>query len=400
MFYNKCKTINIFLMVTIFCYLQSWIGMTYSLWNPVTIIGWILLCIFISIYRGYCKLTSQNALLLCFILFGQILGFLYSVQTDIINTHIYKLIEFFLCYILMFTIPISISLKKRNVEKVLLFIISIAIISSSYALIFQFGVNVFRFRDSSNFNIANVYVSFWTHRNTFALVLLAGMVSALYFTKYDQYKLLSYIVFCFLGFNLIFTFSRTAYVSIFIFFIIFVGYGYKKHKVRSMFLILAFFALFYIYLKNPFLKKLMDTYMIRRKSGLTGRDHLWRSAMELLNLPTLIYGRSMGVEQLLLKDDPISLGAGFHNVYLASLIEGGVFYVVPLTIQFFDIVRCSKQKIYPKDQKTFKWIVAARFTFLIYPFFETSKFFNMGLGSFLQTFFVFTIPYLFINSYD
>ena len=394
----KIKAENIYLLLTIFCYLQSFIGIIFSVWNFFSVFGWGLTLIFVVLYRKHCKFTFCNFTLLISMLFGQLAGIIYSTQTPYINTHIYKIAEFFLCYLLLGIIPQYLSLRKKVIEKILIFIIFIAIISSIYAMCFQLNGKIFTFRDANNFSITNSYVSFWYHRNIFSLILLSGMVAIIYFYQYKNCTVISTIIFIILGFNLFLTLSRTAYVAIFVFMFSYSVIEWKEHKYKAILLAAIGLFLVYMYIKYPNFKNIINTYMIRKNSGMTGRESLWKTAFNLLNFQTALHGRSIGSEQVILIGDYISQGAGFHNVFLAYMIEGGIMLIIPLYLNIIFIIKNIKNNFKCSQHNLYSWSIATILTFIIYPMFETSKYFNMGVGSFLQTFFVFTVQWLLINA--
>ncbi len=390
---------HVFITFAIFCYLQSFIGIAFSIWNVFNVLGWGLAFSMVIFMGSYCRFNRKNIILFVVILTGQMIGFIYSMQTAYPNKHVYKAGEFILCYLLMGVIPQYVVLKKKDIERMLLFMIGVALVSCAYAIVFQLGKGVFSFRDSNNFSIANIYVSFWGHRNVFALVLIGAMISAAYFRQYKKYKLISSIIFVFLGINLVLTLSRAAYLAIFVFVLSYLLCEWKNHKIEVGFLFLIGVFLICLYIYSPTIKSIVDTYMIRKSSGSTGRDTLWNKAFELMDIPTIICGRSIGSEQVILKGDYISQGAGFHNVYIAYMIEGGLMLLLPLFIQILSVFYNVKKNLKEKHRNVFDWSIATMLAFLVYPLFETSKYFNMGVGPFVQTYFVFTSQWLLINTY-
>lgn len=367
-----------------------------SIGKVETIIGYCILILFTVLEKNYISFNSKEIVILLFLSCGQILGYIYSFNTEYSNNKFFKFIFFLISYILFCIVPWRKSYNKNDIVILLKFIFIMALISCIYSMLFQFGKDIFTFRNSYNYNISNVYSSFWGHRNQFGIIILSGIISNFFLIQKNNSIFLKITIIVFI-FNLILTLSRTCYISLFVFFIIFLLGDWKKYK--KILICLMFFGsiVLILYYKVEIFNYFINTYMIREKSGLTGRDTLWKIAINLLDIPTLIFGRGIGIDKIVLSNDTISAGVGFHNIYLTYLVSGGI---ILLSIIIFSIIRIIKKVLILVNNKTEKsWIIATIICFLVYVTFEASVFFGISNNvSIIQTLFVFTIPTMIINN--
>lgn len=394
----KIKTNKIYLIILIFSYLRMYIDAHYSnLGQLFTLIGYVIIMIAIFIGIKYSMYGSNEILVLFLFLLSQLCGYFYSTNTSYPNNKWYLAIIWALSFVVFVMMPRKIAIERKDIEHILFLNIIVAGISAVYAMLFQLNSNIFSFRDASQFNITNAYASLWGHRNQFAIILLGGIVSTGYFISQNIYKRFNKFLLCFLTANLALTLSRTCYVALFTYVFTYLLCEWKIHKKQVMALFVLGLSIASLYFFMPRVKNIVDIYMIRGSSGLTGRDTLWRMATQLLDNPTLIFGRGLGIDRLVLKGDTIGAGISFHNMYLTYLVSGGIILLSIIIILFLKTFLMFRKQYAVRDRALFDWAVAGMFAFLVYPMFEVSSFFGMNYASIIQTFFVFTIPMMLVN---
>lgn len=333
------------------------------------------------------------------LLLTQIIAFLYSFFiTKIFNVFIYRIVEFIECFFLLYIFAKRDRISEKNYELLLKTIIFMTFISTIYAMIFQLGGNLFKVSATANFRMDNIYQSFLGHRNQFGIVLVSGCMACFYFIISKKSRKIMSILFILFLANLIFTFSRASYVLLVVFVLsyYFLGNQSFDKKIKNVILGLIICVIFiFFYKSNLELKTFVDKFMIREESGMTGRDSLWMLALSFLNLPTVIFGRGFNISRLLLRNDTIGGGVGFHNMYLTHIVSGGIFMIF-FFISIIKNVYNSIKKSNMNDSLK-RYFISCIISFLIYSIFEVTDFFKISLQQTIQTMFCITFPILYIN---
>ena len=355
--------------------------------------------IFLEMKTNKSKIPKNQLIILIFLILAQTVGFLYSYLIEnTFNKYIYRIIEFIMTFYLLYICAGQTRITEKKFNNVMMIIIITALISSLYAMIFQLNSSVFTVSATNNFRMDNIYQSFWGHRNQFAVVLIGAIMATFYFII-NKIKVKSMIIlFLIFMINLIFTYSRTSYGALIVFFAWYFIFSKKNIKVQiSTWLILLITILIgmNIYQNNLRLREFIDDFIIRKEAGLTGRDTLWNEALEYIDLPTIFFGRSYGIARLLLQDDSVGNSTGFHNMYLTHLITGGVVMIYFLIRTLMSVM---KKMNYNKIEKNMKnYFISCIIAFLFYGMFEVTDFFKIGLQQILQTYYCITLPLLYFN---
>ncbi len=362
--------------------------------------GLLFVMIVSDIRKSKLMVNKNDAILFAIMLLGEVAGFMYSFfSSNIFNIFFYRIIEFIECFYLLYMC----AKKEKNFEedkfeRILKLIIGITFISSLYAMLFQFNGNLFKMSSNNNFRMDNIYQSFLGHRNQFGITLVAGIFSCMYFIINDKHKRNMLLLLILFSTNLIFTYSRASYVALLCFAFWYFVMGKKNLKIKLITCISIFIIGgigIALYNSNYNMRYFIDQYMIRSDSGMTGREVLWNEAVSYLNFPTCFFGRGWGISRILLQDDTIGRGVGFHNMYLTDLITGGIILILFFFILIFNVLKSLKSKNI--DRKMINYFQACIFAFLVYSFFEVTDFFKIGIQQIFQTFFCITLPILYMK---
>lgn len=337
------------------------------------------------------RLAGIPMISLTIILTGQL--FAYTLTPD--NRKYYNIVKFICLYSFFIGSFAHINPKISFPERMMKAFVYIALISGIYATLFQLGSNIFSFR-TNGLNIENVYISFWGHRNTFAGILLSGIIALLYFMKVKMQNNRTMKIFLlFLLANLIITLSRTAYVAIAAFYLMFYLLRFKHHKKQTILICFIPFLLFFLYNYNASIAHFVDTYMIREEAGLTGRDLVWAEGLSLLDGSHLWLGYGMGYNSIFLKDSEIVGNAGFHNMYLTYLVDGGIILLVSYIFCIIFVIHNLMKKVYPINENICFYWLSAIFACHVYVFFEAATMFNMTYICLFLTLFSIYLPLLY-----
>lgn len=297
----------------------------------------------------------------------------YTITWD--NNSFWKLFSFYIYASFFLFIP-----NNKNylpfIEKILRVFVFIAVFSCIFAIVFQLRPDVFSFREGG-FNIANKYPSIWGHRNAFAGALLCGIFSQLYFMKVKKnntFKQKMKLIFL-IG-NLIITLSRTAYATIVAFYFLYYVMNYKQYKKEFLSLSFIIVILISAYLLFPNLKAFVDIYMIREESGLTGRDYVWSIGLDLLKGEHFLWGYGLGYSHIFLGNNEVTGSAGFHNLYLTYLVEGGIVLLGCYFLIISYIVKRMCSTWLSQNRVAASFWLSVIFAYHVYYFFEASMPFN------------------------
>lgn len=324
--------------------------------------------VFLNTFTLY-KIPTTLGIISLMILVDQLIA--YTMTSE--NGSFWKLLSFYVCAsFFLCCIP-----NNKNyisiIEKILKIFVIIAVFSCVYAVIFQLRPDVFSFREGG-YNIENKYPSIWGHRNVFAGVLLCGIFSQLYFIKIKKCNSLKQnIKLIFMIANLIITLSRTAYVTIAAFYFLYYLLNYKRHKKELFTLSIIVIILFSSYIFLPKLKAFVDIYMIREESGLTGRDYVWELGMNLLQGEHLLWGYGFGYSHIFLgNNNEVTGSAGFHNMYLTYLVEGGIVLLCCYCLIVFYVVKKICSTWLSRNRILASFWLSVMFAYHVYYFFEAS----------------------------
>lgn len=244
-------------------------------------------------------------------------------------------------------------------------------------------------------NITNKYInisSFFTQRNAFGQLLYLAVFSNIYIINRIKDKKY-YFTLVLILLNLILSFSRTSIFSTIIFLFLFYGKKYinLKHK-KNLILLLLIITILVIALllisHNPHLKGLIDNFILRKEDGLTGRDTLWASALNMLTGVGFIFGYGLGSSNIIMSKYGLT---NSHNTIIELLLTGGIILLCLYLIIYIHIVK----RILGTEDNLFKNAYSSfLISFIAYSFFEKIIIFSTGYASVAFTIFVAAIPLL------
>lgn len=343
------------------------------------------------------KLERKSFFILILFTFFQLIGYMYSNNTLYGNSNLHIFVSWFFSYIFLFSMALNVKLPINKINYLYYITLSLGIIASLYAMFTQLGSSIFTITEYG-FYLQNPYESFFGQRNDFGLILVFSIISCIYFyINTSKRKFIYIIVALILLFNLVLTFSRASYLALLIFALVFLIINVKKRSKLFVVFCIILIVFFIIYQTNDVVKEFVNVYMIRSEAGLTGRNLLWNKAISLLNVPTSLFGRGMGIYQVVLENDQLSGGTGFHNMYLDFFVSGGGVYLLVFAYMIYRVL-VSIKEINKKQSENGKFYLAIVMALLIYSFFEVSKIFDLNLRSILQTYFTILLPILHANA--
>ena len=240
---------------------------------------------------------------------------------------------------------------------------------------------------TSIFNTYDVYKvnfsSFFNNRNNFSLILLIGIITLQYLFEKKIIKKYNFIVIlAFFIFNLIVTLSRTAIISVLLFYIIYIFFDNKK-KNRKLFVFLGILLIILTFAFVPNLLELLNKFIIRKEYGLTSRTVIWQYARGLVK-DTIILG--LGETRAASTIQALSGNSYFHNFILKTIIcDGLVFCIGLLTF----LIWCFRTLFKMEKKNLF---FAIQVSILAYGFTEHFDLFSFGLMSVCMTLLYLYIP--------
>lgn len=242
--------------------------------------------------------------------------------------------------------------------------------------------------------------SFFANRNQFAFFMYVAIIADLFMILKENKLTHKFILILFFV-NLFFTMSRTGILAVGIFvFIYFLTIDIINKKTKFILLLLGIICLIgIIYVINEVNPSLIQKLgRFDRIKDLSGRTDIWARGINLLkeNPINMLFGvgRFQGAEILKFEKKSFSQ---FHNIYIDSLITGGIMQLIfVLYIYSFVVRKVFKSEM---DKKYKKLYLAMFITFAIYICFESFGRFSIGSSDTLCLIFFVTIPLLHANSF-
>lgn len=241
--------------------------------------------------------------------------------------------------------------------------------------------------------------SFFANRNQFAFFMYVAIIADLFMILKEN-KLIHKLLLILFFVNLFFTMSRTGILAVGIFVCIYFLLTDKLNKkTKFILLVLGIICLVgMIYVINEVNPTLIQKLVrFERIKDLSGRTDIWARGINLLKASpiNLLFGvgRFEGTE--LLKFETKSFSQ-FHNIYIDSLITGGIMELVFILYIYWSVIR----KVFKSDiDRKYKKLYLAMFvTFAIYICFESFGRFSIGSSDTLCLIFFVTSPLLHANS--
>lgn len=273
-------------------------------------------------------------------------------------------------------------------KKILLFIILISL----YNLVKNYDMIVYGVSDT---HIKKQFASFFSNKNTFAMVLGVGIISSTYLLVTEK-KAKYIFVLLFLYLNLFLTNSTNGFLSSLIFLMLFFLLLFYKNIIRVyIFGLSSLVTLIILYIRGYF-DGIIDFFVYRDFTEFSGRTDIWNAGFKAF-LDNPIIGVGIGKTEDILFANGFGLSQ-FHNSYIEILVAGGsllmIIYII-LTIIYI----VNLKKLYKFNRLLGSLYIAAFFSFLFNIFFESYSFFSNGFYSGIITIFYLLIPMILIKGY-
>lgn len=246
--------------------------------------------------------------------------------------------------------------------------------------------------------------SFFANRNQFAFFLYVGIIADIILLKNENkkiYKILLPVFFI----SLIITMSRTgllvgAILLVMLFFINDKMSLKTKISISVGLIVVGIIALIIVSNFMPTLWKSINANLVRihEVKNLSGRTDIWSIGINLLvqKPQNMLFGIGRFNAIKLLEDVDGTRFTQYHNIYLDSLVTGGIITLAYFIFTFYIVI---KKVIKSNLDKNIKNIYITMFiTYGIYIMFESFGRFSIGCSDTLCLIFFITIPLLHANS--
>ena len=241
--------------------------------------------------------------------------------------------------------------------------------------------------------------SFFSNRNQFAFFLYISIIANTYIiikNKNIFYKISLGLLFI----NTLFSMSRTGVLIILIFAAIYFLMTEKVNKKTKIIIltIMCICGIIFRVIINHFNPNTLSRLIrLDSLSNLSGRTEIWERGVNIIldNPINLLFGvgRFKGIEVLVFDTKTFTQ---FHNIYLDSLITGGILELIFVLYIYFNVI---KTVLKSDMDKKYKNLYKAMFiTYFIYICFESFGRFSIGASDTLCLIFFVTIPLLHANS--
>lgn len=358
----------------------------------------ILLILFFYKNINFNKKLKKETLILCTV---SLILFFIQVKNFIIND--YRIMDFanIACqFVNIFLLYVCINDFKIAEEKILVFmkaimIWGVAACIQNMILYFSEIVCLFGIETGAT----NHVKSFFSNRNQFAFFLYIAIIANSFVLTKNK-NILNKISMGLFMINIIFSMSRTGILIILIFAIMYLMMSKKINKkikiiAIAITCICGIMLVVIINYLNP--NALSRIIRLDSMATLSGRTEIWERGFDIIfdNPINFLFGegRFKGIEVLKFETKTFTQ---FHNIYIDSLITGGVLELVFIIYIYFSVIKSILKS--DMDEK-YKTIYKAMYiTYFIYICFESFGRFSIGAPDTLCLIFFITIPLLHANS--
>lgn len=355
----------------------------------VNLVGFVLL--FLPYFR-YINTTIAEIIFiyLFFSLLTVVFNFKYltnSVKTLGTNINI-LILPLMLC--IMCSSRTKMELNETNLITILRFISLTGLISLAYTWIIDFHeiIKVFAGTSAYQVNVSGFFYS----KNIYGAFVSLTMAADLYLLSIKKHiveipmigiKILAVIL----------SFSRAALLQAGV--TIFVFLWIKKRRMARDYITLAIFFLLFIgvivyVINNSLLYNFAYNSVFRINVGDAGREVLRNQAIEKVenNVVEMIFGVGFaGIDILDIDVD---------NTYLYIFFSGGIFKILFYLVSILlSIIKILRMKLY--NENLYRVCLSVLVSHLFFAYFESVAVLELGLLNFVYTFFVFFIPFSYVN---
>lgn len=307
------------------------------------------------------------------------------------NTQDYlNLMAKFLSITLLFSVMKTISVSWSDIKNFSKFMVWLSVV----ACVFNIIANRSSF-NSSLFQMSAYQISFrsfFLNRNQFGMFLVVSLFFVeLFFEKNNWLK---YGIITLILANLFLTLSRGSMISALLF--LFLDYAFYRRLNPQKIIVPSIFigiALLWLFQQDGF-SAFFQNSVIRSEQGNTGRFSIWGHGFNVLTKTNFLNGcgfysgvdlahnAGMGVDQ-------------FHSLYIDSLVDGGILYLIIVLGLYFDVYKQCRKKIL--DKRILSAYRAFAIAVLVMASNESVSFFSVGWVDTLFTISCFSFPLLLSN---
>jgi len=314
-----------------------------------------------------------------------ILSFLaINLTASIIFSHfdIIKILSEGLSFTLFFAVLTSIKIKEDEIIKLLKIINIITLVLILIKIFSLFGIAP-----------ENIYL--FLNRNSWSQTLMLPTFISFFLFVYTKNKLYLVCTGIYL-YNTIFTFSRTAIISSIAFFIVYIFLTGKKKLKRNIGILIFLTIFISILMSEPVTEYIQDNYFRSGQYLLTGRDILWKIALEAFKTnPIFGVGRNSAIDLIRYS------GTGMHNreyhsYYIEVLASGGLFSFL-FFIYFISKSMKAIMLIYKNNIELGAILMGSLISTLIYMLAETFYPYAFSYNNAISGLFLFSIPIAYKN---
>lgn len=277
----------------------------------------------------------------------------------------------FLIFIPLMQFSATVVMRVLQSFAVLGFIVSVSLIANNIHLLSTLFSGTFvSYRDVTDV-LGNI--------NRDGAVLLISIASTYIWARSNK-KVLALPLLGFLAFGLLLTLSRSSYIAVAVFFLVFSFFDmqYTKHKIAYVLALLGSVSLFFV-LGIHRLGVLQNFLRVDRV--LSGRENIWGEAINLLQ-SNVLTGVGLGEWR-----QASGIDTSVHNAYLHVAVENGVLSAIIYSILLCFILYLSYGAIRIYANSSTRFLAIGMFSlgvgFPIVSFFESR---TIGGSTFLELF--------------
>lgn len=336
--------------------------------------------------------NSSEKVLVLYIIIISFSFFYIFVRNDLKGQSIFDLAQFMfpvLFSILFFLCLSKVKLGIKSVEKVLLVILLVSLISSFYSLLFDMDQIKLLTHARSSYELD--IKSFFFNRNVFGFISGVGLLLSFYF--YTRIKKRRYILFAIvLSLSLLTSMSRGA--IIFVAIVLSLTFFYKNRKSPFKIAVISSIAIIILFCIAQI--SIIQNNFIRADGGDTGRSSL----------------RTEGIKYFLNSGGSLLLGSGqdairhieqrsfghssFHNIYIETLVTQGIMGLIAILLIAMYIFKNIKY-IRRKDPQLGVFLHSFTVAYFVYAFFESLPLFYGTSNSVIVSYITVLIPAMYAN---
>jgi len=280
----------------------------------------------------------------------------------------------------------NVSMNAKVFEKFLKLFIAFVIFACVFNFVVNYGVITSITSDVEGYQLA--LSSFFDNRNTFGFYLFLGIVSNIFLLLNKQTRsVILYTTLAIMLTSLLLTLSRTSIIALIVCLTCFLILQNRTMLYVKGFLIAGAMGL--VIILSPSLLGFIKENIIRADSGLTGRDYVYSSALNIAQDTNILFGAGYNSSI-----ETLNQSTGYsstHNSYLSVLVRGGVIlfgmFVMGIIFSIRKILQVRKSNVQLGDL-----LLSILVGYLIYSFTESRVFFFSSVPDFIVTVFVILVP--------